>query len=82
MHTASEALSSLHHIAVGMTKNEQELFRMTWLRRRFPAEVEKVGHLNQALGHVERAIPIFTAYAEALRRCGIWHRTCTTTYAL
>jgi hypothetical protein len=37
---------------------------MTWLRRRFSAEVEKVGHLNQALGYVERAIPIFTAYAE------------------
>jgi hypothetical protein len=34
MHTASEALSSLHHIAVGMTKNEQELFRMTWLRKK------------------------------------------------
>src|SRR5262249_17265970 len=34
MHTASEALNSLHHIAVGMTKNEQELFRMTWLRKK------------------------------------------------
>ena len=34
MRTASEALSSLHHIAVGMTKNEQELFRMTWLRKK------------------------------------------------
>jgi hypothetical protein len=47
-----------------MTKNEQELFRSSWLRKRFPADVEKLSRLNQALGHIERAIPIFAVYAE------------------
>jgi hypothetical protein len=58
------AILRSHHIAVGMTKNEQELFRASWLRKRFPADVEKLNRLNQALGHIERAVPIFTAYAE------------------
>jgi hypothetical protein len=39
-----------HHVAVGMTKNEQELFCIAWLRKRFPADVEKLGRLDRPSG--------------------------------
>jgi hypothetical protein len=58
------AILRSHHIAVGMSKNEQDLFRIVWLRKRFPDDVEKLNRLNQALGHIEQAVPNFTAYAE------------------
>jgi hypothetical protein len=38
-----------------MTKNEQEQFRIAWLRKKSPDDVEKISRLNQALGHIERA---------------------------
>jgi hypothetical protein len=30
------AILRSHHVAVGMTKNEQDLFRIAWERQKFP----------------------------------------------
>jgi hypothetical protein len=47
-----------------MIKTEQDLFRIAWQRQKFPELADQVNRLNGALGHIERAVPILTAYAE------------------
>ena len=58
------AILRSHHIAVGMTKSEQDLFRATWQRHKFPGHADQLTRLSNALGHIERGIPILNAFAE------------------
>ena len=58
------AILRSHHVAVGMTKNEQDLFRIAWQRQKFPSDVDQLTRLSNALGHIERGIPILNAFAE------------------
>ena len=54
-----------HHIAVGMTKNEQDLLRITWQRQKFPGYSDQLTRHSNALGHIERGIPILAEEEEA-----------------
>src|SRR6476646_10151925 len=58
------AILRSHHVAVGMTKNEQDLFRSPWQRQKFPGYADQRTRLSNALGHIERGIPILNAFAE------------------
>jgi hypothetical protein len=58
------AILRSHHVAIGMSKNEQDSFRVAWQSRKFPGQADKLSRLNRALRHIERAEPILTAYAE------------------
>jgi hypothetical protein len=58
------AILRSHHVALGMTKNEQDMFRITWQRQKFPEYADQLNRLNSALGHIERCIPILNAFAE------------------
>ena len=58
------AILRSHHVAVGMTKNEQDLFRIAWQRQKFPGYADQRTRLCNALGHIERGIPILNAFAE------------------
>ena len=51
-------------MAVGMTKNEQDLFRINWQRQKFPGYADQVARLKSAVGHIERGLPILNAFAE------------------
>jgi hypothetical protein len=58
------AILRSHYIAVGMTKSEQELFRITWQRQKFPGYADQLKRLDTVRGHIERAVPILNAYAD------------------
>jgi len=58
------AILRSHHVAIGMSKNEQDSFRIAWQRRKFPGQADKLSRLDRALRHIERAETILTAYAE------------------
>ena len=45
-------------------RNEQDLFRIAWQRRKFPGHPDKLSRLNRALKHIERAEPVLIAHAE------------------
>ena len=51
-------------MAVGMTKNEQDLFRITWQGQKFPGYADQVARLKSAVGHIERGLPILNTFAE------------------
>jgi len=58
------AILRSHHVAVGMTQNEQASFRIAWQRQKFPGHAEHLNRLNRTLAHIQRAVPILTSYAE------------------
>jgi hypothetical protein len=45
------AILRSHHFAVGMTKSEQELFRITWQRRKYPDHVDQLARLNSGMSN-------------------------------
>ena len=53
-----------HHVAVGMTQNEQDLFRVSWQRQKFPNYSDHLIRLRNALKHLERGVPILHAFVE------------------
>jgi hypothetical protein len=53
-----------HHVALRMSRNEWDLFRINWQRQKFPGYADQLTRLNSALGHIERGIPILSAFAE------------------
>ena len=58
------AILRSRHVAVGMTKSEQEFFRVTWQRQKFPGYADQRTRLSNALGHIERGVPILNTFAE------------------
>jgi hypothetical protein len=53
-----------HPVALGMTANEQNLFRLAWRKKRFSAETDQLDRNHRALAYVELAVSIVSAFTE------------------
>lgn len=47
-----------------MSKAEWDHFRLTWQRKKFPDLNDRMDRFTRAIGYIDRAVPIFTAYVE------------------